>query len=170
MRRSAGAAWDSAASCQMGADRMKLETLKDIGRRHALKTLAGAEVGGMALRRLAQPLRPVLTDTTTPAATMTATDSIFVRGAIHLPELISQSLGRRFEAAVLMPRPERRFVSGHREFVRWPRCPPRGGVYNLRLGPELQLLQQPLPLFANLINSSADLNRNGVLNSGSNSR
>lgn len=42
----------------MGADRMKLETLKDIGRRHALKTLAGAEVGGMALRRLAQPLRP----------------------------------------------------------------------------------------------------------------
>ncbi|MBB4379035.1 hypothetical protein [Bradyrhizobium sp. SBR1B] len=50
------------------------------------------------------------------------------------------------------------------------KMPTRGGVYNLRLGPELQLLQQPLPLFANLISSSAHLNRNGAMNSGSNSR
>jgi hypothetical protein len=47
--------------------------------------------------------------------------------------------------------------------VRWPEREPRGGFCDLRLRTDLQFLQQALPLFANLIFSSADLKGNGVV-------
>jgi len=51
----------------------------------------------------------------------------------------------------------------HRRQVRWPECPSSGGFCDLRLRTDLQFLQQALPLFADLIGSSADLRGNGMV-------
>jgi hypothetical protein len=64
-------------------------------------------------------------------------------------------------AAVLPAlRPRSQRVSGP---VRWPERQPCGSFCDLRLRTDLQYLQQALPLFANLIFSPANLNRNSMV-------